>query len=301
MKNIYKKLAMVLTTFALFALVATSQTTVSYKIIDANDDLEERLAGVGDPIGSVDATSSDLEIGTETAGEPQIIGLIFRAVAVPKGATITNAYVQFTCDEADSQVLPPLTIGGEKSANAVAPYSVTDFCISSRPKTTAAVSWVPPAWETVDVRTANERTPDIKTIVQEIVNQTGWASGNNLAIMIWTDDLVKEHRTAEAFEGDAAQVAELFITYTAGVGVEKINASNGLVYPNPAEGKFTIKNPSSGNFDYTVYNLIGKKVTSREDLSGSSTEVDMSKSAKGLYVVEVKTAGGSVKNKLFLK
>jgi len=301
MKNFYKKLALVLTTIALFALVATSQTTVNYKIVDAGDDLEERLGAGSDPLGSVDATSSDLELGTETAGEPQIIGLIFRAVAVPKGATITNAYVQFTCDEADSQVLPPLTIGGEKSGNAVAPYPMTDFCVSSRPKTTATVSWVPTPWETVDVRTANERTPDIKTVVQEIVNQTGWASGNNLAIMIWTDDLVKEHRTAEAFEGSAEGAAELFVTFTAGVAVEKINAVEGLIYPNPAEGKFMIKNPSSGNFDYAVYNIIGKMVTSREDLSGSTTEVDMSKSAKGLYVVEVKSAGGSVKNKLFLK
>ena len=302
MRNFYKKLALVLSTFAIFTFIATSQTTVNVKITDANDDLEERLAAGGDALGSVDATSSDLELGCETAPEPQIVGLIFRAVAIPKGATITNAYVQFTCDETDSQTLPPLTIQGEKSANAVAPYSLADFCISSRPKTTASVSWSPAPWETADVRTANERTPDIKTIVQEIVNQSGWASGNNLAIMIWTTDIVKEHRTAEAYEGDPLQVAELVATYTVGTGENKINAESArLVYPNPSEGKVLIKNPSTGNFSYAVYSVIGSLVTSRDDNSGSVVELDMSRYSKGTYIVEVKSAAINVKNRLILK
>ena len=47
-----------------------------------------------------------------------------------------------------------------------------------RPRTAASVAWAPPAWTTVGDAGAAQRTPNLATVVQEIVNRPGWASGN---------------------------------------------------------------------------------------------------------------------------
>jgi hypothetical protein len=53
-----------------------------------------------------------------------------------------------------------------------------------------------------------QRTPDLSAVVQEIVGQPGWASGNAIAIMIAGTGT----RTARAFNAAGAPV--LHIEYT---------------------------------------------------------------------------------------
>ncbi|MHC4171312.1 MAG: LamG-like jellyroll fold domain-containing protein, partial [Planctomycetota bacterium] len=61
-----------------------------------SDDAEENLAA-----GGIDLGSSDLELPYENTGQgnPQIIGVRFAGIPIPKGATITDAWVQFRVDE----------------------------------------------------------------------------------------------------------------------------------------------------------------------------------------------------------
>jgi hypothetical protein len=260
MTNFYKKLALVCTTLALFTFVAISQTTVTYSITVAEDDYEEFVSGGTTAAGMMDVASSDLELGTETAGQIHASGMIWRGVAIPVGATITNAFIQFTCDETDAGGIS-LDIYGFKEANTSAPFLDVNFNLSSRPKTTATVTgWTPDAWAVAQEAGAAQKTPDLKTIIQEIVNLAGWASGNNLGLVVWNQDPVKQHKTAEAFEGEPTQTALLSVTYTAGVGVADVYGSSVSMYPNPTTGKVTIKNPSAGKFGYAIYNVIGKVV-----------------------------------------
>jgi len=104
MRNFYKKIALLFTTMALFTLVATSQTTVTYLVVDGGDDVEE-YRGVWSTYadGYMDITSTDLELCTQNANNKQGVGVIFRGVAVPKSATIASAFLQFTCDDDDNQ------------------------------------------------------------------------------------------------------------------------------------------------------------------------------------------------------
>lgn len=46
--------------------------------------------------------SSDLELGYE-ASEAKIVGLRFPDIQIPRGATITRAYIQFYCDEVTTE------------------------------------------------------------------------------------------------------------------------------------------------------------------------------------------------------
>ena len=109
--KIYIRLTMVFTAVLMFTYAATSQTTITSLSLPG-DNNEERASDVGgDVVGSNDFESSDLEIVFDA--ETQFVGMIFRDLAIPVGATITNAYVQFTVDAVVPGVtdadMPPLS------------------------------------------------------------------------------------------------------------------------------------------------------------------------------------------------
>jgi len=115
--------------------------------------------------------------------------------------------IQFTADETNSGSTS-LTIRGEDIDKALT-FSNTSNNISNRTTTTAAVAWNDiPAWNTVGESNANQRTPDLTSIVQEIINRVGWTSGNPMAFVINGSG----ERTAESFNGDSARAAILTIT-----------------------------------------------------------------------------------------
>jgi hypothetical protein len=197
--------------------IAVLQITVTYLVTDGGDDAEE-YRGVWSTFtdGFVDKTSSDLELCTQHADNKQAVGIIFRGVAVPKNATIVSAYLQFTCDDDDNQEGPlPVDVYGIKEANTSAPFLDVAFNVTSRPSTTAKVTWNIPVWATKEERTDNEKTPDIKTVVQEIVNQSGWASGNNMGFVLRNEVMENIHREAASFENMVPAAAPgLIIMYT---------------------------------------------------------------------------------------
>lgn len=176
---------------------------LSVRIVDANDDVEENKA-----TGVIYVDSSDLEIGGDASNPSQIVGLRFQNIDLPPNAIITDAWLLFTVDEAWSMETSA-TIFGQSSGNA-APFSTVANDVSNRPKTTAAVAWdTIRAWESAEVGT-QVASPSLTTIVQEIVNQPDWADGNSLVIMIDGEG----RRTAESYDGDAANAPQLQIRYT---------------------------------------------------------------------------------------
>jgi hypothetical protein len=218
-----KKLFLLTSFVLVLALACTNVSfgaTIDSKIANGNDDVEERLARANE----IDITSSDLEFPHEDAGmgDPQVIGLRFIDIAVPKGATITNASIQFKVDETKDGTLPVnLIIDGESAASAAA-FTADAFTVTSRVRTTASVQWSVPNWTTVGDRGPDQATPNIAAVIQEIVNQDGWASGNALVLII-SDDPANPStglRCAEAFEGDAPGAPLLHIEYTTEAAVE---------------------------------------------------------------------------------
>jgi len=179
------------------------------RIANGNDDAEEHVAN-----GNMDLTSSDLELAYEDAGTPatdeQVIGLRFANVGLPKGALVTGAYVEFEVDETKGGTAPVnLIIEGELTA---APFVNVAKNITSRTSlTTAKVKWSVPNWTKEDEKF---QTPDISSIIQEIVNQAGWARGNAL-VLLFRDDKSNPStgiRCAEAVEGESAAAPLLCIT-----------------------------------------------------------------------------------------
>jgi hypothetical protein len=175
--------------------------TIERRITVGTDDAEESATG------SFAATSTDLELVYD--GSNQKVGIRFPNLTIPAGATITKAYVQFEADETQSEATT-LSIQGQAADNALTFSSATKM--STRPRTTAATSWTPAPWTLISETGANQRTPDLTTVIQEIVGRAGWTNGNALALIITGTG----HRTTRAYEGKPTGAPLLHLEYTTG-------------------------------------------------------------------------------------
>ncbi|MBU2346665.1 MAG: hypothetical protein KJ888_20940, partial [Gammaproteobacteria bacterium] len=93
--------------------------------------------------------------------------------------------------------------------------------------TTASVTWNAIAAWSVDESGADTTSPDIKSIIQEIVNRVGWASGN--AIVLYHDDHAGNstatdatNRNAYTWDNASAKAPLLEIDYTVLIAIEAI-------------------------------------------------------------------------------
>jgi hypothetical protein len=191
---------------------APSLTIAEARVSAGSDDAEEELNGI------VSLSSSDLEFVFDSADQ-QMVGMRFDGLQVPQGATIVNAYIQFQVDETSNGVAA-VTIQGESTDNALT-FTSADFNISNRlllTSTAAVVAWSPAPWPNTGAAGADQQTPDISSIIQEIVNRTGWASGNAVAIIV--TGTAGDH-TAESFNGDSAAAPLLRVEYSTGTGTNQ--------------------------------------------------------------------------------
>lgn len=175
-------------------------TTVLAPISNDHDDAEEKASGFV-VIRSID---TDLV----RSGSNQVVGLRFEGLNIPNGATIVNASIQFTASNSRFEATS-LILKGENTDNAAAFTNSIRNNISSRPKTAAAVSWSPAPWAAVGDATVDQQTPDLSSIIQEIVDRPGWSSNNALALIITGTG----KRDAYSFKGNQSKVPVLKIEF----------------------------------------------------------------------------------------
>ena len=198
---------------ALPLLVATAMlaggpaaaVTVETRVSTSADDAEEFATG------SVYVNSTDLELVFDAS--LQTVGMRWTGVTIPAGATITNAWIQFAAKEAHTEATT-LTIKAQAADNP-ATFVTTNGSVSSRPRTTASVTWTPAAW-TAGQTGAAQQTPNLAAVIQEVVSRPGWMSGNALAMIVTGTG----HRTAYAWDGRATSAPLLHVEYTGGGSTE---------------------------------------------------------------------------------
>ena len=201
-------------------------TSIDINIADDNDDVEERL----DRDNTLDMGSSDLELAYEDVGmgDPQVIGIRFTGIGIPKGAVITAASVQFQVDEDKGGTEPVnVVIEGELAADAAA-FANVAFNVTDRARTTAQVLWSVPNWTNVGDRGPDQATSDLAAVIQEIVNQDAWVSGNALVLII-SDDPANPSagvRCAEAGPGDDS--AMLHVEFISKVAMQPVPADGAV-------------------------------------------------------------------------
>ena len=153
-------------------------TTLNVPIAASSDDAEE----AGGATKTMFLNSGDLEMVRDN-GADQTVGLRFAGVAVPPGATITNAYVQFTTQATGATAVTSLTIKGEAADNP-GTFTTTIGNISARATTSALVGWSVPIWTSVGAAGQDQRTPNLATVVQQLVSRPGWTNGNAIVLII---------------------------------------------------------------------------------------------------------------------
>lgn len=129
-------------------------------------------------------------------------------LTIPQGATITTAKIHFHSPTSSSAASKTLVIDAEDSDNTSSPSVESN--IRSATKTTATVNWTLPSTfgSTLD-------TPEIKTIVQEVVDRSGWASGNAMTFFFHTPATSADwNLTARTYDQAAGQAPHIEITYS---------------------------------------------------------------------------------------
>ncbi len=141
---------------------------VSSQVFTSTDDAEETLSS-----GSVALTGSQLDMNSN-----QVNGLRFDNIPINQGATVVEATLTFVARNIDTSATT-LTFKAE-AADDSAPFSSSDDDISDRDTTAASVNWVAPDF---DVAGEPHVTVDLSSIVQAVINRSGWEAFNALTII----------------------------------------------------------------------------------------------------------------------
>jgi len=180
------------------------EVTIRVPIKSPTDDAEQRASG------DIDLTSSNLDFGSvdsKAGTNSQMVGLRFADVDVPRGATINHAVVEMTplnTDHADTN----LSIRGQAIGHAPT-FEALNGNIGGRTLTTTQVDWNVESWSNTKYEFP---TPDIGSVVQEIVNRADWCGGNALALVF---DGTGE-RSARSRDRDPWEVPVLKVSYDPG-------------------------------------------------------------------------------------
>ena len=215
------------------ALVAISPTGV----------VESLLTNVSaDAIQQSDATSSgtntsgDLKIGLDGTTD-YVSGFQFGNVMVPKGATITNAYVELTAKTGNAGLTT-----WEIAAEATGDASNYGSQINSRTYG-GVTNYSPDTW------LANEvyKIP-VTAAINEVVNRADWCGGNALSLRIKDISAAKALRTAYSANtaGSDAQKPNLVVSFS--IDPEKTNSCIKIANPTV---KTTVPTIKSGTDDAT--------------------------------------------------
>ncbi len=156
-------------------------------------------------------------------------GMKFNNVTIPPGSIISAANLSLKASSSHAEDTVNARITGGKELNPAVFSNIADY--QSRRGTVVGgadntkITTAQVDWDAIDhwIGGAWYDSPDITTIIQEIINQTGWISGKNLVLFADDHDDRTTHvnptiRAAEYYDHSPAGAPKLHIEYsTAGI------------------------------------------------------------------------------------
>lgn len=183
-----------------------TRKTVISQVSSGNNDAEEQVSN-----GDMNRGSSDLEFFLD-GSKKQLIGIRFKNLDIPQGTEIKSAVLEFEVDKQESGDVSVYIWGQDHDDPGR--FSNSDDDISDRTKTTARVDWD----NLPDVpRNEKVRSPDVSSIVQEIVDRGGWSSNNDMVFIIG-EKSGTGHREYESYNGEKTAAPKLIVELAANVG-----------------------------------------------------------------------------------
>lgn len=164
-------------------------------------------------LGDGAADSPRLELtwsGTEAA--ERTLGLRFQEVAIPKGATVTSARIDFVPAASDDRPVA-FAVTAQNTGDAGSFSAGEDF--SGRAKTAATVNWSPAEWRT-ESPSVHVEGPDVTSLVQSVINGNSDWCGNNSMAFFFTPTSGSGSRTMYSFDAAEDLQPVLNVTYSGG-------------------------------------------------------------------------------------
>ena len=159
-----------------------------------------------------------LKYSTPDATDTYRSGLRFQTVGVPRGATITSATLDFTASASnDSETKLEIRVGRPGSTHND-PLTATKSNLSSRSTLDSFVQWSPGPWVQGSEESPNVYSVDVKTLVQNLVNDSSWCGNDPATFHIKPVSGNKGIRYAYSVDGSSASKPKLNIEYTGGEG-----------------------------------------------------------------------------------
>ena len=185
--------------------------------------------------GACGASADDAKQGTvmsltatmSVANATNYLGVRFPNVTVPQGATINSATLTVNVPSTTADTPNGVTWYGELATNAAA-FTTTASDITNRALTSATL-----VWSGSDIG-AGDKALTVTSIVQEIVNQGGWASGNAMALLLYGVSSCTIQITS--YDTSTTLCARLAIDYTAGGGGGGGITMHAMYYARMREG-----------------------------------------------------------------
>ncbi|MBW8333580.1 MAG: metallophosphoesterase, partial [Prolixibacteraceae bacterium] len=197
--------------------VAVSGTTsssvsicITSRISASSDDVEQRTDnGAMDLDGDTSTKSLQMfrAYGGTSTGTLNLWGLRFPNINIPPGATINTANVTFRANATSGATASRMTFYGQLNENP-ATFTTSANNVSSRAKTTAAATWEVTQWTSG----SDYSTPSLTEIVQEIIDQPGWAANN--ALVIIGEGTENQNRSADSYNSQPTLAPLFEICYT---------------------------------------------------------------------------------------
>lgn len=173
--------------------------------LEADDDIEEKNDGAIDING-------DLDIGEK------LVGIRFPLVSIPPGSTIDSAFVQFTSQKAEQTGIASCEISAELST-AASPFSGSNGDLSSREKTELSVQWDMADWDHLDERSVLQKTPDLETILNQLINQDSWTDSSRVHLFFQSNGSVSK-RSAYSTDQVPEHAPQLIVHYRSDFSVQ---------------------------------------------------------------------------------
>ncbi len=143
----------------------TAEPVVSLRVFESSDDAEQ--------VGVV----MTLRDGTLHLGQGQV-GLRYANLKLPPRATILSATVRFNANGTDA-VATSLAISAEQSSFP-ATFAETDDDLGGRTFGND-ITWTPAAWDAGQSET-DQTTPDLKSLLQPLVERPDWTDSSSLVL-----------------------------------------------------------------------------------------------------------------------
>ncbi len=180
------------------SIAATESITV--QINSSSDDVNQDGS-------TLTINSSTLWIGNGSSASSSYMGLRFNSLDIPQGATINSAYLRVYSTK-QQWISLSYQMSAEATDNSAAFSTIS--LPSQRSLTVSNVNsssnnnWSANNWNSLD---------DISSVIQEVVDRSGWQSGNSISIIIKGTGGVWGRKTVASYDGTSGNAPQLIISY----------------------------------------------------------------------------------------